>query len=180
MPSGKFASVDLTEIKELEKHIKKMGKEIAKAWKKVLPQFGAYMNYSLILEEGAVFTKIKRNPIKARPHIVPAIYEKPNAQAITGAVTREMLKIMQKVTKGASIRAKESIENMWIRVLNDKPRRFAVKETARQKIFQYGFHRRSIRGWANAPSISLVKGEQTAGNAERKQLDKDRRAKARR
>lgn len=174
---GKLLSVDATEIKGLQKRIAQMGKDVTKAWKKVNPQFGAYMNYSLILEKGATFTKIKRKPIQPRPHIVPAIYEKPNAQAIVNAVVKEMLKITQTVvkSKGGGIRAKEQIGNMWVRVLNDKPRRFAVQETVVQGIFQFGFHRRSIRGWAAAPSQSKVRGEQGTAAGERKQLMKDKR-----
>ncbi len=151
------------------------------AFKSVQAQFGAYMKYSLMLEEGT-----KKMP--PRPHILPAI--RGNGRWIAIRVGDEGFKLIEDVFRGRSRGAKKDIQKMWVRILNDKPRIQAVNVTKKFKwissakkeytkrvggrlvtfkpgprtgIFEFGFHRRSIRGYGHPLSNGEIQAIQAGG-----------------
>jgi len=127
-----------------------MARAVPKAWDNVHPEFGAYMWYSKWLEEGTV-------KMAARPHIVPAV--KSAMSSIVASLAADARKILFDVWFGMSsswnIHAVQlKLEAAWVRALNDKPRQFATGRP--QCPVLYGFHRRSIRGYAQKPDITKI------------------------
>jgi len=130
-----------------------------------MPEFGAYMYYSIYLEKGRL-TKAgagrinkKRGAIikgagSARAHIRPAIFG--NKAYITDYVrdfTQEHLKLA--VERGLTTTPNQ-VAQMWTRVLNARPREHAVDSAP----FRFGFHRRSIRGYGFPRASSEIKQQQ--------------------
>lgn len=152
--------VDSKELQALLRKLALIAQHFKPQFESVKPEFGAYMLYSLFLEEGT-------KKMAARPHIKMSIEK--NGEFIIGNLVREMTKLMASVRTGQTkpniIR---EIENMWIRTLNDRPRILAVNETKTQRIFEFGFHRRSIRGFAKERTRGEIISEQTKGNEARK------------
>ena len=116
----------------------------------VTPEFGAYMYYSGWLEDGT-----KRMP--PRPHIRPAIFS--NRDIITLYVS-DFVKERFKAAMAGQGTTINQIGNMWLRVLNNAPRRHAVDSARSAGAWRYGFHVRSIRGYASARSVGDIKAEQ--------------------
>ena len=125
--------------------------KFTKFWKNVKPEFGAYMSYSRFLEEGTKNMPIghRRSATKKRsigkpigPHIVPAV--KRNLGAITKQLGSGFVEEARKVIGGTVALTNQQVGQIWERALNDKPRRDAVANAP----FEFGFHKRSIRGYA--------------------------------
>ena len=116
----------------------------------VQPEFGAYMYYSGFLEEGT-----RRMP--PRPHIRPAIFS--NKDFIVKYVSDFAAERFKAAMAGQGTTT-EQIENMWIRVLNSRPREHAIDSARAQGAWRFGFHVRSIRGYSTARSVGDIKAEQ--------------------
>ncbi len=93
-----------------------------------------------------------------RPHIIPAINE--NKKAIVMHMEKGVTRLFQKALKGKSGDTRKQIENLLAQALNDKPRRAAIRKVRQQKIFEFGFHMRSIRGYAPKRNDSAVIAQQ--------------------
>lgn len=160
--------VDSKELRALQRKLNAIAQHFAPQLKAVKPEFGAYMMYSLFLEEGT-------KKMAARPHVKLSIER--NGEFIIGQLVREITKLMAATqTTGAKPNIIREIENMWIRILNDRPRIMAVNETRIQGIFEFGFHRRSIRGWAHERTKGEIMAEQSRGNESRRILAMQKRA----
>ena len=103
-----FATIDQRSMRQLQKDLRRMHKDIPKAFKKVRPQFGAYMSYSAVLELGA---KLPNGTIiPPRPHILPAIKSKASVAAIKLSIVRETTRAMAKIRRangGSARRVRE-------------------------------------------------------------------------
>ena len=161
-------TISFKEVKAMTPKLSAVRRAIAQAVSDVQPEFGAYMAYSGFLEEG---TKNKDGSLRmaARPHIKRAITS--NVKPILDGVMEAMLPIIkttyrQKQTTPPTNR----VEKMWVRILNDVPRRLAVDQTKQGNldIFEFGFHRRSIRGYAQRRSAADITAEQSNGNSARR------------
>lgn len=152
-------SIDVNGIDKLQRKLFEIQKVLPEVLTSVSPEFGAYMRYSGFLEDGT-----RRMP--PRPHIRPAIFG--NADFIVSSLRTEVTKALANYGKSGNFPSKKAIIRMWVRILNDKPRRNAVNSAIAQQVWEFGFHIRSIRGFGDKRSISEVKREQEIKNAERK------------
>lgn len=148
--------VDSTQVKKLKERFLYVAAHLGPSIAKVTPEFGAYMAYSGVLELGR-----KDGKLKPRPHIVPAIQH--NAQGIVKHLLDSWTRAIKVMMAGTSIDAQKETEDAWIRALNSRPRIEAVKNAP----FQYGFHRRSIMGYAKRRSDNDIKAEQDKAMKER-------------
>jgi len=158
-----FAAVDVTfkvakTLDGLSKRLNKIATGFHVASRNLKPEFGAYMQYSIYLEVGHVVMGMISNPaggkklgvksqVLARPHIVPAI--KGNRKWIVAQLGREWRNIVTKCYQQLGYDTQKAVARSWVRVLNDKPRIDAAKteEQGGNCPYEFGFHRRSIRGY---------------------------------
>ena len=172
--------VDFSEIEDLQKDLLTASNTYATELKKVKPQFGAYMLYSIFLEEGtkkmpighvrvSIRKRLKRSTKIAfgkpiGPHILPAITN--NATFLVRGVGGEVIRLFaQQIKTGRKPQnISGRVAQAWVRFLNDRPRQQAVKNAP----FEFGFHMRSIRGWVEAPSSSDVKTMQAKAKSREK------------
>lgn len=158
--------IDLTSFNHFIQNLDALRQLYGPAFMKVRPQFGAYMEYSAVLEYGRKDRRMMEFHIPGgflvsstgAPHIRPAVYS--NIPAITKHLRdvgqqacRETL-YAQAAGKPPLSLAKmiARVEKAWGQVLNDKPRRDAVKNAP----YEFGFHRRSIQGDAYPPNPSKI------------------------
>lgn len=154
--------IDTTELREFVKSIKNGVKHVQHALQVIQPEFGAYMSYSLYLEEGT-------RKMAARPHIKVAVL------ASKGAIVKEQAAALTKMmgTKNLSAAGAEQImKTAWIRALNGPTRQYAVALATSLGVVQYGFHRRSIGGYAYKRSPGEILAVQQSAMAQRAGLAK--------
>lgn len=174
--AGSSSSSAQAELKRVIEGIKNIKNGLPEVMTKLTPEFGAYMHYSYYLETGHTHPS-GRMSIRARPHIVPAVIMA--KRYIIDELQRAALEISLRCYHGDMAAAEKDAERGWIRALNDMPRRIAVEETKRQQIYEFGFHRRSIRGYALSPQSSEVRAKQQQAMAERRAKMISKRGKGR-
>lgn len=150
-------SVDLSDFEKLVKQFSEIEMVLGRALAKAQPEFGAYMAYSIVLELGT-----RDGRIKPRPHIGPSV-ERNMKHVMKGM--RDLL--TDGMRPGRAKAAAALVQKTWAALLNDRPRRDAVEETARQKIFELGHHRRSIRGSGKPVKEGAIRKEQDKAATER-------------
>jgi len=133
------------------------------ALSRVKPEFGAYMYYSWWQEVGNKWTRKSGN---FRPHILPAVLN--NASEILRVLAQYYLDTTAEIMRSTGAVPQEKIvagyAKAWTRALNDKPRREAVVNAPKK----YGFHRRSIYGYAYARTDDEIRAFQEQQRAARK------------
>ena len=167
-------SIDASEVTEFVGQLTRITNTIPAAIEAVRPEFGAYMEYSRYLEEG---TKNKDGSTRmaARPHIRPAVLMGMGIivkhLADEGlAITNKMLNSKTGMPKQEQIQAWRKV---WLRVLNGPIAQNARLSARAQKVYQYGFHIRSIRGYARMRTTGEIAQQQQEASMARK-----RRARA--
>ena len=157
-----FGSVDYKEVTQLRKRMGQLQLTIGPAAMAVRPEFGAYMAYSKFLEEGTV-------KMAARPHIVPTVLF--NMRVIANALLIEtntaINKIWNSSTGMSSAQMATTYGMVWMRVLNGPVRMAAVGLARSLKVYEYGFHMRSIRGYMVRRSDGDIESEQAKAAQER-------------
>lgn len=157
--------VDLADVDRLREMFSWLPVVFADAVEKVSPEFGAYMSYSLFLEAGT-------RKMPARPHLVPAVYA--TAQEVMDGVGLALLDVTQRVfAQGRSVSGKMAetlYANAWIAMLNGPTRKYAVDMCTALEAVEYGFHRRSIAGYAYARSAEEIRAAQYTAQVQRDAL----------
>ena len=155
--------VDLTDLTKLRKSFARCAGAFEDAIKEVKPEFGAYMSYSFYLEMGT-------RKMPARPHIRPAVEK--NAQVIVEGVLDYLLDYLSRSfasTSGTSaMQDKQAYERAWLRMLNGPVRQTAVELSTELKIYEYGFHRRSIYGYVAERTPAEIAAQQAQAMADRR------------
>jgi hypothetical protein len=140
--------VDDKDVQRCIKNIQLCAAIFPVAWQSIKPQFGAYMYYSKYLEEGT--TKMFM-----RPHILPAV--KVNLGDILKVLAEGCKKELDRIWYGMASpwnvsAVTREFKNAWKKALNGRVRQYAVDMAP----YNYGFHRRSIRGYAEEPDWSVI------------------------
>jgi len=130
----------LHKIDEVAIQLGNTARKFGTAFRSVHALFGAFMSYSSYLELGYTLRSGRRMP--ARPHITPAITV--HREHIATSLHQGGTKIFEGIYKGSGGATVIEVRKLWLRILNDKPRRYAT-DPVRCPI-KYGYHRRSIKG----------------------------------
>ena len=177
---GSVGLVDASNVTLWAQRMRMLASQFGPMAIRVKPEFGAYMDYSLYLEKG---TKNKDGSVrmKARPHIEISVEQ--NANFIVNHLGNTLMTINAKAlsskgTFGLAEQAREYSKG-WLQALMANPRQMAVALTASLPVYEFGFHRRSIRGYATARSPASIVAQQKAANRKRKVMEKAARAKRR-
>ena len=175
---GSVELVDASDVTLWARRMRMLASQFGPLALKNKPEFGAYMDYSLFLEKGT------KNPdgsvrMKARPHIEISVEQ--NAQFIVKHVGNALMTINAKVftskgTYGPTQQAKE-YRDAWLSALMANPRLTAVAFAKSIPAWEFGFHARSIRGYATARSDASIVAQQKAANRKRKVMEKAKRGK---
>lgn len=124
----------------------------------VIPEFGAYMPYSLFQEEGrSGWSRDSGSSPRHQyyPHILPAITK--NAAYITRELSRRLYPVMLQAMNGANVQTmRAEIRKSWEEVLNAKPRLDAIAGAPEE----YGFHKSTIRGYGNERTEGSIRQQQ--------------------
>ncbi len=162
---------DTKDVARLRRALRKLAVVFQDAVRNVSPEFGAYMNYSLFLELGT-----KHMP--ARPHIIPAV-EQTSSEVLDG-VGAALMDVTDRALKaGVSISSQAATTlyaNAWIGMLNGPTRARAVmlcKTATPKAAVQYGFHWRSIAGYAYQRPAQEIYAMQVAAAVQRAGLDRE-------
>lgn len=145
-------SIDTSELRKFADAMTAKARAIQSAIRNVQPEFGAYMSYSLYLEVGT-----KR--MAARPHLELAVSA--TAGAILNELNSAMIKIVAAKTTMSATQTEDVIAKAWIRALMGPTRQYAVAACTAVGAVQYGFHRRSISGYAYRRSTAEIQAFQT-------------------
>lgn len=191
MPASMPGSVnlfDFTGMTQLGQRLQTAHAAFGSAIEAIKPQFGAYMRYSAILENGSKYMPIghiKTDPVTGKPmagkkpigpHIRPAIEN--NAGLLLKGVTDFLVVMTDQHLNGVrffnSAAVKMALSKKWDQLLNSKPR----QDAAAKAPFEFGFHRRSIRGYSNAPTSSQILGWQSAAESSRRGKQEGKKATA--
>lgn len=173
---NKSGTIDLSELAGFFSRLQQLKQIYGPAFMKVQPRFGAYMEYSAVLEYGWKDGRSAAFHVRGDilvvssvgiPHIRPAVLS--NIGTIvthlrdTGVkACREVLYAKGVGTPLTTAQMVKRVEMAWGQVLNDKPRRDAVNNAP----YEFGFHRRSIQG--SAYPLDPAKIETMRSEAERK------------
>lgn len=160
--------VDMADVLQLRKTLSRIAGAVGPAFSKVSPEFGAYMLYSFFLEKGWNVPSTGKL-VPGRPHIEPAVEK--HGGTIAEYVADAGMDIINAMFRSKGGLAQADIEkrwaDAWTRVLNG-PVAFSAREWARALgVYEFGFHIRSIHGYAYEPSPQDVAADQQTWATER-------------
>lgn len=165
-------TVDVSELKAFANQFRTAARQFYVPIISVQPEFGAYMSYSLFQEVGTA-----NNKPPPRPHIIPALL------ACKSQITNGMANYLNAYLH-ATVGKKRTIANLtkiyeeaWMRVLNGPARIKAVSLAQAQGVWEYGFHARSIHGYATPRSQGEILAMQREAAEQRKKLPPKKRKK---
>lgn len=182
-----FQMVDVTDLNALIEGVRALHLTFTSPeLRRVNPEFGAYMSYSMYQEYGT-HNSDGTWRLWPRPHIEPAVQR--NAAPIVRELTDASLQIASgmtfKLKRGASgvkkptpVTAKDIYERAWLRILNGSVRILAVRLATEQHVWEFGFHRRSIQGYIYARTADEIRAQQVKAEAERSKMASGKRKRS--
>lgn len=155
-------TLDVSDLDALREMLQLVRTYVSRTYMKGKPEFGAYMHYSVYLESGT-------KKMRARPHIRPAVFA--NSKALADGAVKLLEKHMRDMIQSWKVPDENDVKQYWEQMLNGPVRDHALDSARNQRVYQYGFHMRSIMGHYNAPSPSAKKAFAMQQAATRKMMD---------